>query len=152
MCPGYARYPSTLSRCCRGWASQGQWTYLINRRLVRVLNLYDTATQSVKTLALREPGKVGIYLCGPTVYGPPHLGHGRARWCTTFCAATSPGRAWKSGSCRTSPISTTRSSTAPIVKIVRGKTSPTSAKTCGLKQWASWAYCVLMSEMCIRDR
>jgi hypothetical protein len=43
-----------------------------------VLNLYDTATQSVKTLALREPGKVGIYLCGPTVYGPPHLGHGRA--------------------------------------------------------------------------
>ena len=43
-----------------------------------MLNLYDTATQSVKTLALREPGKVGIYLCGPTVYGPPHLGHGRA--------------------------------------------------------------------------
>jgi cysteinyl-tRNA synthetase len=43
-----------------------------------VLNLYDTATQSVRPLALREPGKVSIYLCGPTVYGPPHLGHGRA--------------------------------------------------------------------------
>lgn len=43
-----------------------------------MLNLYDTATQSVKPLALREPGKVSIYLCGPTVYGPPHLGHGRA--------------------------------------------------------------------------
>ena len=43
-----------------------------------MLNLYDTATQTVKPLALRDPGKVSIYLCGPTVYGPPHLGHGRA--------------------------------------------------------------------------
>ncbi len=43
-----------------------------------MLNLYDTATKSVKPLALRDPGKVSIYLCGPTVYGPPHLGHGRA--------------------------------------------------------------------------
>ena len=43
-----------------------------------MLNLYDTATQTVKPLALRDPGTVSIYLCGPTVYGPPHLGHGRA--------------------------------------------------------------------------
>jgi cysteinyl-tRNA synthetase len=43
-----------------------------------VLHLYDTATRSVRELELREPGKVSIYLCGPTVYGPPHLGHGRA--------------------------------------------------------------------------
>ncbi len=43
-----------------------------------MLNLYDTATRKVRELALREPGKVSIYLCGPTVYGPPHLGHGRA--------------------------------------------------------------------------
>src|SRR6056297_2208944 len=43
-----------------------------------VLHLYDTATRSVRELALREPGRVSIYLCGPTVYGPPHLGHGRA--------------------------------------------------------------------------
>ena len=57
-----------------------------------MLRLYDTATREVRELALREPGKVGIYLCGPTVYGPPHVGHGRAtleydvlvrylRWC-----------------------------------------------------------------------
>ncbi len=43
-----------------------------------MLKLYDTATREVRELALREPGKVGIYLCGPTVYGPPHIGHGRA--------------------------------------------------------------------------
>ena len=43
-----------------------------------MLQLYDTATREVRELALREPGTVSIYLCGPTVYGPPHLGHGRA--------------------------------------------------------------------------
>ena len=43
-----------------------------------MLHLYDTATREVRELALREPGTVSIYLCGPTVYGPPHLGHGRA--------------------------------------------------------------------------
>jgi len=43
-----------------------------------MFRLYDTATSEVRELTLRTPGKVGIYLCGPTVYGPPHLGHGRA--------------------------------------------------------------------------
>ncbi|MCU1500870.1 MAG: cysS, partial [Ilumatobacteraceae bacterium] len=43
-----------------------------------MLHLYDTATRQVRELAMREPGSVSIYLCGPTVYGPPHLGHGRA--------------------------------------------------------------------------
>ena len=43
-----------------------------------MLHLYDTATREVRELALRDAGKVGIYLCGPTVYGPPHIGHGRA--------------------------------------------------------------------------
>ncbi|MEX1105618.1 MAG: cysteine--tRNA ligase, partial [Ilumatobacteraceae bacterium] len=43
-----------------------------------MLHLYDTATREVRELELREPGNVSIYLCGPTVYGPPHLGHGRA--------------------------------------------------------------------------
>ncbi len=43
-----------------------------------MFRLFDTATSQVRPLELREPGRVGIYLCGPTVYGPPHLGHGRA--------------------------------------------------------------------------
>lgn len=49
----------------------------VSRRLQGVLHLYDTATREVRELALRDPGKVGIYLCGPTVYAPPHIGHGR---------------------------------------------------------------------------
>ncbi len=43
-----------------------------------MFRLYDSATSEVRELQLRTPGRVGIYLCGPTVYGPPHLGHGRA--------------------------------------------------------------------------
>lgn len=43
-----------------------------------MLHLYDTATREVRELKQRVPGQIGIYLCGPTVYGPPHLGHGRA--------------------------------------------------------------------------
>ncbi|MEK7422923.1 MAG: cysteine--tRNA ligase [Actinomycetota bacterium] len=43
-----------------------------------MMRLYDTATRGVRELELREPGTVSIYLCGPTVYDPPHLGHGRA--------------------------------------------------------------------------
>jgi len=42
-----------------------------------VLTLHDTATGQVAPLRLRTPGKVSLYVCGPTVDGVPHLGHGR---------------------------------------------------------------------------
>ncbi len=42
-----------------------------------MLRLYDTATRTTRELQPREPGTVGLYVCGPTVYGPPHIGHGR---------------------------------------------------------------------------
>ncbi len=42
------------------------------------MRLYDTASRTVRELEQRQPGRLSIYLCGPTVYGPPHLGHGRA--------------------------------------------------------------------------
>jgi cysteinyl-tRNA synthetase len=42
-----------------------------------VLKLHDTATGQVGPLRLREAGKVSIYVCGLTVDGSPHLGHGR---------------------------------------------------------------------------
>src|SRR4051794_1156759 len=42
-----------------------------------MLRLFDTAAGEVRPVELRDPGKVSMYVCGPTVYGPPHLGHGR---------------------------------------------------------------------------
>src|SRR5262249_46142658 len=42
-----------------------------------VIRLYDTAKGEVRELSLREPGKVSMYVCGPTVYADPHVGHGR---------------------------------------------------------------------------
>jgi len=42
-----------------------------------VLRLYDTATGSVATPSGLSEGRLGLYVCGPTVYGPPHIGHGR---------------------------------------------------------------------------
>ena len=42
------------------------------------LHLYDTATRAVRPFAPRTEGEVGIYLCGATVQGAPHIGHIRA--------------------------------------------------------------------------
>ncbi len=42
-----------------------------------MIRLFDSARGEVCDLRLRDPGRVSIYVCGPTVYGPPHVGHGR---------------------------------------------------------------------------
>ena len=42
-----------------------------------MLRLFDTARGEVVPFEPRVPGSVSMYVCGPTVYGPPHLGHGR---------------------------------------------------------------------------
>ncbi|HLH29163.1 MAG TPA: class I tRNA ligase family protein, partial [Acidimicrobiales bacterium] len=42
-----------------------------------MLRLHDTATGRVAPLDLRDRGRVSMYVCGPTVYDEPHLGHGR---------------------------------------------------------------------------
>jgi cysteinyl-tRNA synthetase len=39
------------------------------------LRVYNTLTRQKELFATVTPGKVGIYLCGPTVYKPPHIGH-----------------------------------------------------------------------------
>ncbi len=39
------------------------------------LRLYDTATRETGDFEPLVPGRVGIYHCGLTVQGPPHIGH-----------------------------------------------------------------------------
>jgi cysteinyl-tRNA synthetase len=49
----------------------------LSRYRTGVLRLFDTALGAVQELELREPGRLSIYVCGPTVYDEPHIGHGR---------------------------------------------------------------------------
>jgi len=42
------------------------------------LNLYNSLTRRKKEFKPLEKGKVGIYVCGPTVYGHAHLGHAKS--------------------------------------------------------------------------
>jgi cysteinyl-tRNA synthetase len=44
---------------------------------VREIVLHDTRTGEVRPLRPREGAKVGIYACGPTVYGRIHIGNAR---------------------------------------------------------------------------
>jgi cysteinyl-tRNA synthetase len=44
---------------------------------VRAIALHDTLSGRVLPLQTRESGRVGIYACGPTVYGRIHVGNAR---------------------------------------------------------------------------
>ncbi|TKG93462.1 cysteine--tRNA ligase [Puteibacter caeruleilacunae] len=41
------------------------------------LYLYNTLSRKKEEFKPINPGRVGMYVCGPTVYGDAHLGHGR---------------------------------------------------------------------------
>ena len=43
----------------------------------REIRIHDTLTNAPRALEPRDPGKVGIYACGPTVYGRIHVGNAR---------------------------------------------------------------------------
>jgi cysteinyl-tRNA synthetase len=44
---------------------------------MREIRIQDTLSGTVRTLEPRDPPKVGIYACGPTVYGRVHVGNAR---------------------------------------------------------------------------
>ncbi len=39
------------------------------------LRVYNTLSREKELFESVVPGKVGVYLCGPTVYKPSHIGH-----------------------------------------------------------------------------
>ncbi len=39
------------------------------------IRVYSTLSKTKETLVPVMPGKIGMYLCGPTVYKPSHIGH-----------------------------------------------------------------------------
>src|SRR5260221_13087190 len=39
------------------------------------LRVYNTLTRQKEPFQTVQPGKVGMYVCGPTVYKPSHIGH-----------------------------------------------------------------------------
>ncbi len=42
------------------------------------IQLHDTASRSVRDFVPLHEGRVGMYVCGATVQGPPHVGHIRS--------------------------------------------------------------------------
>ena len=44
---------------------------------MRDLLLYNTLTRKKELFVPIHPGRAGMYVCGPTVYGDAHLGHAR---------------------------------------------------------------------------
>ena len=42
-----------------------------------MIRLFDSVHGEVRELTQRDPGRISMYVCGPTVYDLPHLGHGR---------------------------------------------------------------------------
>ncbi len=41
------------------------------------VRLYDSLQRTVRDVEPRTPGRLGLYVCGPTVYGPIHVGNAR---------------------------------------------------------------------------
>lgn len=43
----------------------------------QIINVYNTLSRKKEVFEPINPPHVGLYVCGPTVYGDPHLGHAR---------------------------------------------------------------------------
>ena len=44
------------------------------------MKIYNSLTRKKEEFTPIKPGKIGMYVCGPTVYDEPHIGHGRSAY------------------------------------------------------------------------
>ena len=67
--------------CLRFYCFCGKNVNFVARKILLVmeskLTLYNTLDRRKETFEPINPPHVGMYVCGPTVYGDPHLGHAR---------------------------------------------------------------------------
>jgi cysteinyl-tRNA synthetase len=77
------------------------------------LRIYNTLTGQKEEFQPLVPGKVGMYVCGVTVYDYCHIGHARANIVFDVIYRYLKLPVSRSTTCATTPTSTTRSSTAP---------------------------------------
>jgi tRNA synthetases class I (C) catalytic domain len=99
------------------------------------LQLYNTRTRAKQTFVPADPsGRVGLFVCGPTVYDLPHLGHAKAYTQFDFLARSRGPAASPSRTCRTSPRRTTRSSAG---RASCGSTRPSSRAATARRIWTT---------------
>ena len=90
------------------------------------LKLYDTLTREKRDFTPLDPNNVRMYVCGPTVYDFAHIGNARPVivFDVLFRLLQHQG-VWDGGGARqksltsaTSPTSTTRSMTVPLLSML----------------------------------
>lgn len=52
-----------------------EWNRSFSKGLCMQIKVYNTLTRQKEDFQTFQPGKVGMYVCGPTVYKPSHVGH-----------------------------------------------------------------------------
>lgn len=63
--------------------------------MTHAISLYNTLTRSVAPFEPLQPGKIGLYVCGPTVYDRAHVGHARSMVVFDAFARYMRYRGWK---------------------------------------------------------
>ena len=44
------------------------------------MRIYNSLTRNKEEFVPLKSGKIGMYVCGPTVYDEPHIGHARSAY------------------------------------------------------------------------